>query len=408
MASAGAYREVLGHRPFAMFWGGFSLSVAGDAMTRVALTWFVFETTQSAIAVGWLTFFYTAPVVVGGLVAGWLLDRFDRRKVMIADSVMKAAVVISVPLVAGAGWLQLWHVYVVAAIYGLMVMVPLAGTPAMLPDLVAPNRLNTANALETLAYTLSGVVGPPIAGILIAWWSAPSVLYIDAATYLLFAAALATVRTKARGTEPTDVDGNAADRGLGAAFRLLLENRILFSTTAMYMAANIAVGAVLVWLPIYASRDLDGGPQLYGILLGIIAAGEVAGSLLAGSRDRSRWPLGTMICAAQLAAGIALAVMLVQTNLVLTICCLAIYGALTAPLTIWAQTLRMKIIPEQQRGRTFALLRMLMQSTNPLGGLMAGFLLPMIGMVWVVVISAAAVGLPGAFGYRVKELREAR
>jgi len=407
VAVAGAYRDVLGQRSFAVFWGGFSLSVAGDAMTRVALTWFVFETTQSAIAVGWLTFFYTAPIVVGGLVAGWLLDRFDRRKVMIADSMVKAGVVVSVPLLAGAGWLELWHVYAVAGIYGLMVMVPLAGTPAMLPDLVAPNRLHTANALETLAYTLSGVIGPPIAGILIASWSATGVLYIDAATYLLFAAALTMVRPRPRVTETAAAAGEADDRGLGAAFRLLVKNCILLTTTAMYMAANIAVGAVLVWLPIYASRELGGGPQLYGILLGVIAAGEIVGSFLAGSLDRTRLPLGTLICATQVATGFALAAMLLQTSLALTIVCLALYGAFTAPLTIWAQTLRMKIIPQQQRGRTFALLRMLMQSTNPVGGLLAGFLLPVIGMVWIIAISAAAIGLPGAIGYRVRELRRA-
>jgi predicted MFS family arabinose efflux permease len=175
----------------------------------------------------------------------------------------------------------------------------------------------------------------------------------------------------------------------------------------MYMAANIAVGAVLVWLPIYASRELDGGAQLYGMLLGIIAVGEIAGSLLAGGLDRWRLTLGTLICATQFACGVALAIMLIQTSLALTIVSLALYGAFTAPLTIWAQTLRMKIIPERQRGRTFALLRMLMQSTNPLGGLLAGFMLPAIGMAWVIAICAVAIGLPGAVGYRVRELRRA-
>ena len=406
MGAAAAYREVLGHRTFAVFWGGFSLSVTGDAMTRVALTWFVFETTQSAIAVGWLTFFYTAPVIIGGLVAGWLLDRFDRRLIMMIDSLFKAAVVVSVPLLAAAGWLEVWHAYVVAALYGLMLMVPLAGMPALLPDLVSPDRLNTANALETLAYTLSGVIGPPIAGVLIAQWNAPGVLYIDAATFLLFAAALAMIRVGSAASADDTAPHERANRGLGAAFRLLLGNPILLSTTAMYMSANIAIGAVLVWLPIYASRELHGGAELYGLLLGIIAVGEIAGSLLAGL-DRLRLPLGTLICAAQFASGLALAVLLADTSIALTVLCLILYGALTAPLTIWAQTLRMKIILERQRGRTFALLRMLMQSTNPVGGLLAGFLVPAIGMAWVIAISAAAIGLPGAVGYRVGALRRA-
>ncbi len=406
MAALGAYREVLGHRPFAVFWVGFSLSMTGDAMTRVALTWYIYESTGSSVAVGWLTFFYTAPIVVGGLVAGWLLDRFDRRMVMVVDSIIKAVVVITVPLLDAAGALETWHVYAVAAVYGLLLMVPLAGAPALLPELVTPGRLTTANALEMLAYTLCGVIGPPIAGLLVALWSAPDVLYLDAATYLLFAAALLATRPAAARGGERPATKETADRGIGPAFRLLFGNRILLSTTIMYMCGNIAVGALLVWLPIYASTTLGGGAELYGMLLGVIAVGEIAGSLVAGV-DRMRLPLGTLICLAQFLAGLALAAMLLDSHIAVTILCLMLYGVFSAPLTVWAQTLRMKIIPEHQRGRTFALLRMLMQSTNPLGGLAAGFVLPVVGMTAVIAISAAAVGLPGLFGYRVRELRRA-
>src|SRR5262249_58160192 len=76
------YGQIFRHRSFRLFWGGFTFSVLGDTMSRVALTWFVYETTRSAEALGWLMLCYTGPVVVGGLVAGPLLDRFDRRAVM--------------------------------------------------------------------------------------------------------------------------------------------------------------------------------------------------------------------------------------------------------------------------------------------------------------------------------------
>jgi MFS family permease len=77
------YRQVFRYQSFRWFWVGFTLSVLGDTMTRVALTWFVYETTGSARALGWLSLFYTGPVIVGGLLAGWLLDRFERRTVML-------------------------------------------------------------------------------------------------------------------------------------------------------------------------------------------------------------------------------------------------------------------------------------------------------------------------------------
>jgi MFS family permease len=84
---------------------------------------------------------------------------------------------------------------------------------------------------------------------------------------------------------------------------------------------------------------------------------------------------------------------------------LFLFGAFSSPLTIWAQTLRMRIIPERLRGRTFALLRMLMQSGNPIGGAIAGILLPVLGVPVLIGLSALLVGLPGVLGYQVKTLR---
>jgi predicted MFS family arabinose efflux permease len=400
----GQYREVFRHRAFGIFWGGFSVSLIGDAMTRVALTWFVYETTGSSVAVGLLTFFYTAPVIVGGLIAGWLLDRFDRRTVMIVDSVIKAMTVGAVPVLHGMGVLELWHVYVVAGIYGFLMMVPLAGTPAMLPSLVPPRSLSTANALETMSYTLSGVVGPPMAGLLIAWIDAPSVLVIDAVSYLVFALLLCRV-TLRRDEEPAPED-IAPRQGLGGAFRLLRHNPILLSTTLMFMAANLGLGALFVWLPIFADRVLGGGPELYGTLLGFIAAGEVVSALAVGAITLP-FALGALIVTTQALAGLSVLLLLGKST-VLAGLGLVAFGLFSAPMTIWAQTLRMKIIPAAQRGRTFALLRMMMQSTNPLGGIAAGFALPAIGMTAIIAASALVITVPALLGGRVNALWEAR
>jgi MFS family permease len=400
----GQYREVFRHRAFGVFWGGFSVSLIGDAMTRVALTWFVYETTGSSVAVGLLTFFYTAPVIVGGLIAGWLLDRFDRRAVMIVDSVIKAMAVGAVPVLHGMGVLELWHVYVVAGIYGFLMMVPLAGTPAMLPSLVPPRSLSTANALETMSYTLSGVVGPPMAGLLIAWIDAPSVLVIDAVSYLVFALLLCRV-TLRRDEEPAPED-NAPRQGLGGAFRLLRHNPILLSTTLMFMAANLGLGALFVWLPIFADRVLGGGPELYGTLLGFIAAGEVVSALAVGAITLP-FALGALIVTTQALAGLSVLLLLGKST-VLAGLGLVAFGLFSAPMTIWAQTLRIKIIPAAQRGRTFALLRMMMQSTNPLGGIAAGFALPAIGMTAIIAASALVITVPALLGGRVNALWEAR
>lgn len=396
------YRQVFRHRSFRNFWIGFALSIAGDALTRVALTWYVWETTQSSRALGLLTFFYTVPVILGGLLAGSLLDRFDRGRVMMVDSVIRGVVVLSIPLLHAAGRLEIWHIYVVAGLYGGLMMISLAGAPALIPSLVSEEHLSTANALETLAYTLSGVVGPPLAGILVARLGAPMVVTVDAFTYFVFAFALSRVRLQPE--ETSESTGAGGTYRLGDAFRLLLQNKILRSTTLMFMFANLGLGMLFVWLPIYSDQILGGGAALYGILLGFLAAGEVVSSIAAGSLAL-RLSLGTLICLAQFLSGLTLGTLLLGRTIWTAAITLTLFGLFSAPLTIWAQTLRMQIIPAPLRGRTFALLRMLMQSANPIGGIYAGWALPLLGIPVMIGLSSAVIGLPGLLGSRVRELR---
>jgi MFS family permease len=394
------YRQIFGIAPFCRFWLAYTCSSLGDAMTRVALIWFVYDTTGSARDVGWLLLCYTGPIVIGGLVAGSLLDRFDRRRVMAVDNLVRGAAVAAVPILDAVGRLAIWHVYAVAAVYGLLMMISLAGGPSLVPDLVGEEHLATANALEMLSFTLAGVAGPPLAGLLIGTFGAPNVVVIDAVSYLAFAATLVTL-TLPSATE--SANGAATRHTLGDALRLLRRNPILLATTLMFMTFNIGNGLVSVALPVLANRVLHGGPGLYGTLLGILAAGEIAGSMLAGGIS-PRWSLGSSICAAQTLSGLTL-LLLTGRTIWLAGLALVLFGVCSAPLTIWAQTLRMRIIPERLRGRTFALLRTMMQSGGPLGGAVGGLLLPILGIPAMIVFAASVVGLPGLFGARVRELR---
>jgi MFS family permease len=394
------YAQIFQYRSFRNFWLGYSVSILGDAVSRVALTWFVYEATHSAQALGWLTLCYTGPVIVGGLLAGWLLDRFDRRQVMLVDNLLRAGVMLLVPLLYAWGRLELWHVYLVAAVYGLLMMIPLAGGPALVPALAPRQHLATANALETLSFTLGGVFGPPLAGFLIARLGAPTVVILDVLSYLAFALMLTQVKPLA---EVVSASARPEQRyRLSDAFRLLLKNEVLLSTTLMFMTFNLGFGAMAVWLPILADQTLGGGSELYGLLLGVLAGGEVIGSVLAGAMALPL-SLGSLICLAQFLAGVSLGLLggssraWVMTGLIL-------FGVFSAPLTIWAQTLRMQIIPEPLRGRAFALLRTLMQGTGPVGGVAAGWLLPLLGLPAMIGLAAVAVGAPGLLGYWVKGL----
>src|SRR3954468_24932992 len=256
------YRQIFQNRSFRLFWIGFTFSVLGDAITHVALTWYVYERTRSAAALGWLMLCYTGPVIVGGLLAGSLLDRFDRRMVIVVDNLVRGVGVALIPMLYAVGQLALWHIYALAALYGLLMMISLAGGPVLIPALVRGDQLATANALEMLSFTLGGVIGPALAGLLIAWVGAPNVVIIDGISYFTYAILLARLGDLGEQQQRTQPDQPVYH--LGHAVQLLLKNKILLATTFMFMAFNIGSGIYSVWLPILSGQVLGGGAKLYG------------------------------------------------------------------------------------------------------------------------------------------------
>ena len=399
-----SYRNILQNKNFLSFWLGFTFSSMGDSLTRVALTWFIFEKTKSAQALGILTIAYTAPILIGGFFVGPLLDRFSARRVMFVDNLIRGIAFTLIPILFALNMLQVWHVYIFAALYGLLMMISLAGGPTLIPSLVEENQLDTANAMETLSYTLSGVIGPPLAGLLIVVMGTMNVVIVDAFSYLVFALVLSRifVATKEHHVEETSNEKSFQVRD---AARLMVSNKVILSTTLMFMCANIGLGIMTVYLPLLSDVISPNDPKVYGTLLGAMALGEVISAGLAGSLV-SKMGLGLRIAIAQFLSGAALA-LLVGAGFGFVGGGLFLLGFFSAPLTIWAQTLRMQVIPSEMRGRVFALLRTLMQGTTPLGGALAGFLLPIAGVPVMVIMSALVIGLPGLAGIQVKELRQA-
>ena len=399
-----SYRDILGNKSFLLFWSGFTLSSIGDVLTRVALTWFVFEQTKSPQALGLLTIAYTAPILVGGFVAGPLLDRFPPRRVMIVDNLIRGTCFATLPLLQAMGRLEVWHLYVFAGIYGSLMMISLAGGPTLIPSLVRKDQLEPANALETLSFTLSNVVGPPLAGLLIVSIGTASVILIDAVSYFVFAFLL--LRLVLDEDRETGSPQKNEALSLTSALHLMTSSRVLLSTTLMFMAFNVGLGTLTVFLPLVSDRIAAGSSEIFGALLGALALGEVISAWLAGN-IHMKLRLGLRIALAQILSGLSLAFLVIETHFWAVASGLFFLGFFSAPLTIWAQTLRMQIIPADMRGRMFALLRTLMQGATPLGGALAGFLLPVLGIQMVVGLSSLVIGAPGTAGLQISELKQA-
>ena len=399
------YLELLRRRDFALLWGGATISALGDGMSFVALLWLLIERGGTPSDVGWLAAVYTAPVIIGGIATGVILDAFDPRKVLAADNAIRGVTVASVPIAAFLGVLTTTHLFVVAAIYGLLFMTSAAGIPSLITRLVRGDDLITANAMESLSFGISGLIGPGVAGLLIAIVGAPFVLAIDALTYVVFVGCLLAMREGGRGeparaAEPgSDAPGPppAGSRGLGPAIRFIFSAPAIVAITVFYMSVNVAGGIVTVVIPLYVRDVLTAGSETFGLLLSILTAGDLLGLLLVGAVSW-RWPLGRSIAWALLLSGLVLLLWLLRPPVIALAAILFVWGSLSSSLTPWAQTIRMRLIPPEMRGRVFALLRTSMQAMRPIGAVAAGLLLTNGDLSIAILAVALLFVVPGVVG----------
>ncbi len=396
------FRRVLAIADFRRFWLGATISSIGDAMTFVALSWLVLSGPDPASRLALLALLYTAPVVLGGLLAGPILDRFDKRRVLIIDSVFRGGVMASIPITVALNVMPDFLPFVAAAIYGLLRMIPLAGFPAAIPSLVPDSELDSANALESLSFSVAGIVGPATAGLLAGVIGAPAVLAIDSVSFLIFALALLRVRQPLDSRRP-EVSPIVRAAGVGSkvetavkrsSISSVLRDPVIIATTVAFMAFNIAEGMLLVVAPWLAKTTLIGGAASLGVLLALLAAGEIIGAALAGAIRIQRSPIRAIGTVQTLAAAGYLSLLLAPSLVALGAGFLII-GLLSAPMTVWAQSLRMRRIPSELHGRAFALLRTLMQGTLPLGAVLATPLIATDRIGVAAIVMTLIAGLPG-------------
>jgi MFS family permease len=255
--------------------------------------------------------------------------------------------------------------------------------------------LNTANAMEAATFGIADVAGPAIAGALIALIGPFEVLAIDAASYLAFLACL----TALRGRLPTFARRPAHETGasLRPAFRFMWRTPAVRATTLMFMAYNIGEGMLLVLMPTYSREVLDGNAATFGALLSVFSLSTLAGSVAIGAVTWRR-SLGRSIAVLQTLAGLAFLGLAAATSFPAAAVTLALAGLLGSPLTIWAQTIRMRLTPEEMRGRVFGVLRTLMQSTPPIGGALAGVLLAGPAVAVPILVMSGVIAVPGLVG----------
>lgn len=389
-----AYLSILRIGDYRLLWSALVLNLLGDGATYAALAWITLEKAGAA-GLGVLGVCLTLPVIAGGAIVGPLLDRFSRRKLFIYDSIFRGAVVALIPVLAVAGVLEAWHLYVVALVYGLLKIIPLAGTPAVLPELVPADKLQAASGLEATAMGAANVLGPPIGAGLIALFGAPNVLVLDAATYLLFAFLISRIKAPLARPEPSSEAGSQQRKpGWTPVFLLIVRDRFLLVLTLSFGAFNVSAGALVVAIPWLTKFEFGSGPGVLGLMLAVMAAGELIGSLVSGAVETSERQM-LRIGVLQLLSG-AVLFLLIPTALPWILLGLALNGILSAPMTVLGGVVRMTRVPNEMRGRAMTLMRTVMAGALPAGSALGGVLLSgshYTGLIFVVAALATAPGV---------------
>jgi len=383
---------VLRHRDFSLlFWGGL-VSVAGDWMLTAVLPYVVYARTGSTIATAGMTIAELAPGIVLGSVAGVLVDRWDRRRVLVAANLLQAAtVLVLLGFAADASLLAL--VYVVAAAQSALSAFSLPAETSLLPTLVPPDELVSANALNALNNRVGRLTGLPLGPVVYSIGGLGAVAVADAATFAVAAGLVALVR--ARRAVPDAVEGP------GRFFVEWRDGLTLVrrdrSIRVLFVVFGLMTFGGTMLDPLFAPwvRDvLHGGPGVYALLMTVHAASGIAGSLLIASVGVRLSP--RLLCG--VGSMIACGLLLVRFNVPIVTVALALSaasGATAVASSVGTDTLAQRRVPEPYRGRVFGTLQATIWLLSLLGAALGGVGAEWLGVLGMLDVAAVLVGISG-------------
>ena len=371
--------------PFLALMGANAVSQVGNMMTSVAVPWLVLETTGSAVLVGLTGAAIAIGWVVPAILGGPLVDRLGLRRISVASDIASCAAVIAIPLLQLLGALEFWHIILLVLLLSSFNAQGQTGRFALIPPLAsrASMSLERANSADRAIARAGQLIGPVLAGVLIAVIGPSNVLFLDAGTFALSALFVAVgipsgAVARAAVAEPTtSTYGTDLSQGL----RFVAGNRLILSMMLLALVGNFFdVPLLTVVLPVYAEQ-IFGSPTSLGLMLGSFAAGAMVGTILFGAIGRGLprrrlflwgWLLAVLISYGALAAQVPLAAIVLS----------GIVGGLVAgPINPILETVVQENTPPELMGRVFGVFIALAQAGIPFGAAIAGLVIEGAGLI---------------------------
>ncbi|MCS7050258.1 MAG: MFS transporter [Thermomicrobium sp.] len=373
-------RLLVGNRRFAALWGSDLVATVGDRIHRVALAALVYQLTGSMTVAGFAFVASGLPDLLLGPLAGVVVDRFDRRWVMIASDLVRVPLVLLLPL---GGWAWVWSIYPLLFLINAAAILHRPAKMAAIPSVVPRTQLTTANSLSSLAESLGDIGGYPVAGVLVgglvgalgtergvvAAFGAAALGYVCSAL-VLWPIRLPIVRSS------VELQEQVVWRDLVDGVRFLLGNGLVRTNTALVACGAIAIGMAMPLLVGYAYAQPERGELAYSLLNFGIGVGSVLGAVLVGIWNVRR--LGALVLLGLVVMGIGLVGLGARLPLWLGVAATALTGIGNMLFLVPSVTIVQRVTPASLLGRIFSLrstvLFTMLVVANGLGGWLGDWL----------------------------------
>jgi len=371
-ASSRTFASLTRHRNYRLYFAGQVISLIGTWMQNVAQAWFIIVLTHgSAFAVGALALCQFGPYALLGLFGGTMADRLDARRTLLltqSASLLVAAALATLALSHGA---QVWEVFVLAAVSGLILVLDTPVRQAFTIQMVGRPELPNAIALNSSLFNASRIVGPALAGLLIATVGVGVCFLLNAVSYLAVLGALLLMRDSElypinRGSErPALLRG--VGEGLVYAWRTPTARLVLL---LMLVISTLAIN-FNVLLPVLAAHTLRSGPEVFGILSASFGVGALGGALTSASLSRASL---TALLGGGTGFGASLLLLAPQRTVWAACAVLVLTGFSFSLYASQSNSSLQMAVPDRLRGRVLSLYGYVFFGTAPLGGVLAGWM----------------------------------
>ena len=360
--------RALQYRNFRLFFAGQLISLIGTWMQNVAQAWLVYRLTGSPVLLGAAGFASQIPVFLLAPVGGVVADRYSRHRLVIATQTASMLLAFALAALTLSGAVRVWHIFALSALLGVVNSFDIPARQAFIVGLVAKADLMNAIALNSSMFNASRVVGPAIAGILVAGIGEGWCFFANGASYIAVIAGLLLMRVARH--EPAAQQGSPLSR-MAEGFRFVMEHPPVHALLVLLGVVSLTGMPYAVLMPIFAHRILHGGAKALGLLMGSTGIGALAAALTLASR-RELKGLGRWVAFAALGFGAGLVAFSFSRIFWLSAAILALCGFAMMIQMGSSNTLIQSMSPDRLRGRVMSVYSMMFMGMAPFGALLAG------------------------------------